>query len=264
MLGASALKAHPQKPTEFVTQASYQSHAFAQKRTPVNKLPGKGGPQIVAIEQQLTSCYEALQTTSTNPVLGAEREAQITASLNQLTAARPNWSTTAYSEELSFYRQEDNRRQSLRNEQERKQAYQRQERERSRRDSLASLALRRTNLIDSTRQAVLAQVRAQADSVAQVQAIACEAAQASALNAAAYTATSAPHNNATHKQPVARKVVVKTKRSTGPMVYYCNSGNVVKYHASSNCRGLSRCGASVVPMSLSSAQQSMDPCKWCY
>ena len=264
MLGVSALKAHPQKPAEFVTQASYQGHTFAQKRTPTNKLPSKGGSQIATVEQQLTSCYEALQTNPTNPVLGAERENQITVSLNQLTAARPNWSATAYSEELNFYRQEDNRRQRVRNEQERQQAYQRQERERNRRDSLERLALRRTHLIDSTRQAVLAQVRAQADSVAQVQTTARETAQASALNAAAYTAISAPHTTAAHKQPVARKVVVKAKRSTSPMVYYCNSGNVFKYHASPTCRGLSRCGASVVPMSLSSAQQSMDPCKWCY
>ncbi|MBJ6141795.1 hypothetical protein [Hymenobacter sp. BT559] len=186
------------------------------------------------------------------------------ASLHQLTAARPNWSITAYSEELGFYRQEDNRRQRVRNEQERKQAYQRQERERSRRDSLERLALRRTQLIDSTRQAILAQVRAQVDSVAQVQAAAHQATQALALSTTAHsTATSMPHTVAV-KKPVSRKVVVKTKRSAGPMVYYCDSGNTVKYHATSGCRGLSRCGASIVPISQSAAQQSMEPCKWCY
>lgn len=65
-------------------------------------------------------------------------------------------------------------------------------------------------------------------------------------------------------RPTARKVVVKTKRSTGPMVYYCASGNTVKYHATSGCRGLARCGASILPISLREAQQQMDPCKWCY
>ena len=69
------------------------------------------------------------------------------------------------------------------------------------------------------------------------------------------------HKTVTHHAGV--KVKVKTKHSD-QVVYYCNSGNRVKYHASPNCRGLSRCGASVVPMGLAAAQQSMDPCKWCY
>jgi len=76
------------------------------------------------------------------------------------------------------------------------------------------------------------------------------------------------HPRTTHKtvtHHAAAKVKTKTKHvATGPTVYYCNSGNTVKYHASPRCRGLARCGASVVSMSLASAQQQMDPCKWCY
>jgi hypothetical protein len=75
------------------------------------------------------------------------------------------------------------------------------------------------------------------------------------------------HRAVTHKtvsHHARAKVKVKTKYAAGPVVYYCNSGNTVKYHAEPNCRGLSRCGASVVSMSLATAQQSMDPCKWCY
>ncbi len=52
--------------------------------------------------------------------------------------------------------------------------------------------------------------------------------------------------------------------ASGAVVYYCNSGNTVKYHASPTCRGLHNCGASVVKMSLRQAQQEMDPCKFCY
>jgi hypothetical protein len=76
------------------------------------------------------------------------------------------------------------------------------------------------------------------------------------------------HPRTTHKTvtryPTA-KTKVKTKRvATGPLVYYCNSGNTVKYHASPGCRGLVRCGASVVSMRSAAAPQQMDPCKWCY
>ena len=42
--GLNALKGHPQKPDEYVTQVSYQGRTFPQKRTPTNKVPGKGGP----------------------------------------------------------------------------------------------------------------------------------------------------------------------------------------------------------------------------
>ncbi|GAB3730749.1 hypothetical protein GCM10027594_12780 [Hymenobacter agri] len=86
---------------------------------------------------------------------------------------------------------------------------------------------------------------------------------ACALSAPAQTT----HPRTTHKtvtHHAAAKVKVKTKRAAGPLVYYCDSGNTVKYHASSGCRGLSRCGAAVVSMPLAAAQQQMDPCKWCY
>ena len=68
----------------------------------------------------------------------------------------------------------------------------------------------------------------------------------------------------THHAAAKVKVKTKTRAATGPKVYYCASGNTVKYHASPDCRGLARCNAAVVPMALASAQQRMDPCKWCY
>lgn len=86
-----------------------------------------------------------------------------------------------------------------------------------------------------------------------------------ALSFAAPAQTTHPrttHKTVTHH--AGAKVKVKTKHATGPQVYYCNSGNTVKYHASPDCRGLARCGAAVVSISLASAQQQMDPCKWCY
>ncbi|MFC6225627.1 hypothetical protein ACFP2F_20440 [Hymenobacter artigasi] len=75
------------------------------------------------------------------------------------------------------------------------------------------------------------------------------------------------HSRTTRKtvtHSAAAKAKVKTKYATGPTVYYCASGNTVKYHASPGCRGLARCGATVQPLRLAAAQQRMDPCKWCY
>ncbi|MVN78950.1 hypothetical protein GO988_21685 [Hymenobacter sp. HMF4947] len=264
LAGVNALKGHPQKPDEYVTQATYQGRTFPQKRSPLYKLPSKGRDQISALEQLLASRYVALQADAASPILSTEQEAAFTAAFSQLTTTRPNWSVAAYTDELAFYRTEENRRSYARAKLASEQAYQRQQRERTRRDSVERLALRRAALIDSTRRAVLAQVRAVADSVAQVQADAVAAAATPEATTAsrAYTAV-APHAPVAHK-PAVKKVVVKVKRSTGPTVYYCASGNTVKYHASSGCRGLARCGASIEPISLREAQASMEPCKWCY
>lgn len=263
--GLNALKGHPQKADEYVTQASYKGRTFLQKRTPTNKVPGKGGSQITAVEQQLSTFYTALQADATSPVMDADHEAALTAALAQLKDARPLWSTTAYSEEMSFYRRQESDRRYTRDELARKQAYQRQERDRTRRDSLQLLALRRSTIIDSTRRAVLAQVRSQQDSAARVRAAALSSiAEVGEMPAPTRAYVASPARTAVAHKPAVKKAVVKVKRSTGPTVYYCASGNTVKYHASPSCRGLARCGASVVPISLHEAETSMEPCKWCY
>ena len=48
------------------------------------------------------------------------------------------------------------------------------------------------------------------------------------------------------------------------VAYYCASGNVVKYHTSPTCRGLTRCSATVKPLPLAEAQGRMQPCKVCH
>ncbi|MCI1187890.1 hypothetical protein MON38_10700 [Hymenobacter sp. DH14] len=72
------------------------------------------------------------------------------------------------------------------------------------------------------------------------------------------------HKTVTHQATAKVKVKTKTRASSGPKVYYCASGNTVKYHASPDCRGLVRCSVAVLPIALATAQQRMDPCKWCY
>jgi hypothetical protein len=58
----------------------------------------------------------------------------------------------------------------------------------------------------------------------------------------------------------------QTHRAHAPvaLAYYCASGNTVKYHSSPDCRGLSRCGASIESLPLNQAERSMDPCKFCH
>lgn len=51
--------------------------------------------------------------------------------------------------------------------------------------------------------------------------------------AAARIPTTSPARPSITHHAAVRKLVVKTKRSTGPTVYYCASGNTVKYHATS-------------------------------
>jgi len=55
-----------------------------------------------------------------------------------------------------------------------------------------------------------------------------------------------------------------SQKNKAGTVYYCNSGNVVKYHRSANCRGLNRCKAAIEPISLAEASNYMNPCKFCY
>lgn len=57
-----------------------------------------------------------------------------------------------------------------------------------------------------------------------------------------------------------------THRAHAPvaLAYYCASGNTVKYHSYPDCRGLNRCGASIVSLPLNQAEASMDPCKFCH
>lgn len=72
------------------------------------------------------------------------------------------------------------------------------------------------------------------------------------------------HPRLTYTEPLTVKKTPSTAQAKGATVYYCASGNTVKYHRSSGCRGLSRCGASIDPISLRDAQRRMDPCKICY
>lgn len=66
----------------------------------------------------------------------------------------------------------------------------------------------------------------------------------------------------TGRSPAARPAV--SSGGKGGSVYYCASGNTVRYYRSAGCRGLSRCGAAIDPIPLSEAWQYMDPFMICF
>lgn len=48
-------------------------------------------------------------------------------------------------------------------------------------------------------------------------------------------------------------------------VYICTGEGARKYHSNSGCRGLNRCSASIISVSLKDAQKrGLDACKICY
>jgi hypothetical protein len=104
-----------QKATLFVTPASYQAHAFPQKRTPAKKLPkpDKGGTEIAAIEQLLASRFAALQADSTALVLDVAQEKEFSRLRTNLETFDPFWNTDPYSQEMNLYRQHDDVRRRL-------------------------------------------------------------------------------------------------------------------------------------------------------
>jgi hypothetical protein len=257
----AATKDRTQKADQYVSYANYHGEQLSQKRTPTDKLPSKGGSQIAALEQFLAGRYAAMLADDTSPILDGNQEANFIAVQHPVTTARPTWNLAPYTAEMDFYRREDTRRWQARQVLAQQQQYRQQRKDEARRDSLERVALHRIWSADSIRSAVMVRMDAQVDSVERVHAVALAAApKPAAVTRAVATRARTTSTHAT----VTKKKVVAVKRSTGPTVYYCASGNTVKYHASSGCRGLSRCGASVDPISLREAQQSMDPCKWCY
>lgn len=117
-LGVRALSkrdAPQQKATLFVTPASYQAHAFPQKRTPAKKLPkpDQGGTEIAAIEQLLASRFAALQADSTALLLDVAQEKDFSRLRSNLETFNPFWNTDPYSQEMNLYRQHDEVRRRL-------------------------------------------------------------------------------------------------------------------------------------------------------
>jgi len=104
-----------QKATLFVTPATYQAHAFPQKRTPARKLPrpDKGGPEIAALEQRLAGRFVALRADSAAVLLDVAQEKEFSRLRTNLETFNPFWNTNPYSQEMNLYRQHDAARRRL-------------------------------------------------------------------------------------------------------------------------------------------------------
>ncbi len=104
-----------QKATLFVLPATYQAHAFPQKRTPAKKVPkpDQGGTEIIALEQLLAGRFAALQADSTTVLLDVAQEKEFSRLRSNLEAFNAFWNTDPYSQEMNFYRGHDAIRQRL-------------------------------------------------------------------------------------------------------------------------------------------------------
>lgn len=264
LAGINALsKGRAQKPDEYVTTVAYGSGTFAQKRTPADKLKGKGVTEILAVEQRLQERYLAMRADELQAFFSTSQYNEVLAMLRALAAARPNWNQEPYRLEADFYFHEDMRRDQPRRQRDWQLEQARQVRSRARFDSVARVAQRLRERQDSIREEVTARAEQLRDSLDRVATVAEEraAAVAAVPVVKARAATGVARAASPHK-----KTAVAPRRavSRGPVVYYCASGNTVKYHASPDCRGLNRCGSAVVKISQREAEQSMNPCKFCY
>ncbi|MBJ6107963.1 hypothetical protein JAO73_02995 [Hymenobacter sp. BT523] len=97
----------------YVATATYRGSSYYQKRTPVSKLKGPGGPQIAYQESVLQQCQVALLADSTSALGTAETWAMLHSSLELIARDRPDWNVDAYVEEAAFYQAETARRQRL-------------------------------------------------------------------------------------------------------------------------------------------------------
>ena len=266
LAGIHALsKGRAQKPDEYVTTVAYGSGTFAQKRTPAEKLKGKGVAEIQAVEQRLQERCLAMRADELQAFFPTSQYNEVLVMLRALAAARPNWNQEPYRLEADFYFHEDMRRDQPRRQRDWQLEQARQARSRARFDSVARVAQRLRERQDSIRETVAARAEQLRDSLDRVAVVAEERTAAVAagpvVKTRAATGVAGARAASTHK-----KVAVAPHRavSRGPVVYYCASGNTVKYHASPDCRGLNRCGSAVVKISQREAEQSMNPCKFCY
>jgi|GEM_PF-3574481 len=183
----------------YVTKVTYRGQVISQKRTPPGKLPKKGGPEIAQLEAMLQQCYSTLLADDVTPLVPTDRYQAFTSARQQLQAMRSPWDVSAYEEEMSFYRVEDNNRRY------RREAQAWQLREQQRADSLTAVARRQQAIVDSsTAVAQAKRMQAVADSTEQAARVGLSPSVAPAH--AATAALKAP----------AKKTAVKAKGPTGP------------------------------------------------
>lgn len=261
--GSKAIKNRANKPGEFVNYFKAGADSIAQKRTPENKLRGAASTDIRELEQYLTSANaEYRQPNREFSFDGSTASIYI----QRIRSQQPKWDVAPYEQEARFYTQESRKRYAAARQREQETREMLQRKAAARQDSVYRLAQRRQQVADSLREVALVRISRQQDSIAyavQQRAqlvVPVAAVAASAIKPSVTRASTSAKPAHSVKRPTAKPVVARS----GGVVYMCNSGNTGKYHASPSCRGLGRCNASIVKISKSEAQASMDPCKFCY
>lgn len=61
------------------------------------------------------------------------------------------------------------------------------------------------------------------------------------------------------------QATIAEESNTQQTVYICTGGSSTRYHATSKCRGLSRCGGKIIGVSKATAEDmGRTPCQICY
>jgi hypothetical protein len=250
--GSKSIKNRANKPGEFVTYFKVGQDSIPMKRTPAGKVRGDAASSIQQVESYLSGVHQLYLQPQTESICPDAQTGQYL--LRAIATQQPKWDTTPYQTELAFYQQQHQHRYSAARQAEQRAREAAQRRYQARQDSVMQIARRQQALTDSTTRIAFIRHQAQRDSLERV----AEAFTSLPKPVATVSSSARP---VVHKKPT---VTSPVRKPTGSVVYMCDSGNTVKYHASPTCRGLSRCNATVVKISKAEATQTMDGCTFCY
>lgn len=262
--GLNALQKKPQNPNEYVTTLAYKGKAVLQKRTPSDKLKGKGVAEIARVEAALALCAANLMADDLKPICTDQQYFDLALAIKQIPSVKREWNVTAYDAENDFYRSENylrtQRREQVAREQARSLQAAKEAKERRSLDSTYQIAQRAIFTRDSSVRVAQARRQAYLDSVNRPQ----NEAYTRELNMALLTPAGRRLFEASERPKLTNKVHVR-RTAVGSRVYICGGGSAYAYHSSSSCSGLNRCSAGVSAVSMATAQSmGRTPCKKCH
>ncbi|NDK57374.1 hypothetical protein [Pontibacter fetidus] len=237
-----------------VSSFSHEGTRVPLKRVPAQQVKGEHREVILAVEQglnQAKALYDARQLDQLEAYTATFPD--LTTKVQLLEQQRPKWNVAPYKAEMAFYTGLAEKQKTFRLAAAKAAEEARAAAERAR---LAREAEVETKRAEAARMAAAAAAAAMASDEVQETPVTEDAAPAAVVPVKSKPAAKTPAKTTT-------KRTTTTSVKKGATVYYCASGNTVKYHRSSSCRGLNRCSASVDPISLKEAQSYMDACKIC-
>ena len=97
-----------------VTTVAYRQWKITQKRTPVDKLPQKGGASIAGMEGLLHQCHSTFVADSVTEIIGPEQFRSFSELRRKMQTLPYSWDTRPYDAEMAFYQQQDHLRRQRR------------------------------------------------------------------------------------------------------------------------------------------------------